>query len=144
MTAASAASHVAVGGATGGFPARVVADSVRHVLSGERRAASIAVTFLGPRRMQLLNAEYKHHDRPTDVISFALPLPDGSLTGDVYLCRWMAAREAHARGLPVREEILRLVVHGTLHVLGHDHPEGEERTQSAMWRTQERYVKEFR
>ena len=82
------------------------------------------------------------HDRPTDVISFALPQPDGSLAGDIYLCRAGAEREARRRGLTVREEVLRLVVHGTLHVLGQDHPEGEDRERSAMWATQERYVRQ--
>jgi probable rRNA maturation factor len=52
----------------------------------------------------------------------------------------VAEREARRRGIPVREELIRLVVHGTLHVLGHDHPEGEGRTVSPMWRRQERYV----
>jgi probable rRNA maturation factor len=41
----------------------------------------------------------------------------------------------------VEEELVRLTVHGTLHVLGYDHPEGDHRTRSAMWRRQERYVK---
>jgi probable rRNA maturation factor len=43
-------------------------------------------------------------------------------------------------GIPLREELIRLVVHGTLHALGWDHPEGPGRTRSAMWRKQERYV----
>ncbi len=134
---------VVVSGATGGFPATVVRRAVTTVLAGEGREAWVAVTFLGVRRMQRLNREYKRHDRPTDVISFALPQPDGTLAGDIYLCRGVAAREAHRRGLPVREELLRLVVHGTLHLLGHDHPAGGARESSAMWRRQERYVREL-
>jgi ssRNA-specific RNase YbeY (16S rRNA maturation enzyme) len=38
---------------------------------------------------------------------------------------------------------VRLVVHGTLHVLGYDHPDGDHRTRSPMWQRQERYVKRF-
>jgi len=41
----------------------------------------------------------------------------------------------------VDEELVRLAVHGTRHVLGFDHPEGPGRTRSAMWRRQERYVR---
>ncbi|HXJ29862.1 MAG TPA: rRNA maturation RNAse YbeY [Gemmatimonadales bacterium] len=41
----------------------------------------------------------------------------------------------------LREELVRLAVHGTLHVLGYDHPDGPGRTRSAMWRRQERYVR---
>jgi probable rRNA maturation factor len=39
-----------------------------------------------------------------------------------------------------QEELLRLVVHGTLHTLGYDHPEGATRTTSPMWRKQERIL----
>jgi probable rRNA maturation factor len=111
------------------------------VLKGERRKAQVTVTFLGPTRMRALNREHLGHDRTTDVISFALPTPDGGLVGDVYVCRAVAASQAKALGVPLREELVRLVVHGTLHVLGHDHPAGAGRTRSAMWRKQERYVK---
>ena len=52
----------------------------------------------------------------------------------------MARREALARKVPVRQELVRLVVHGTLHVLGYDHPENGRRERSPMWRRQERYV----
>jgi probable rRNA maturation factor len=121
------------------LPAGVIRRVVSGVLAGERRTAAISVTFLGPEAMRRLNAAHRGHDRPTDVLSFALPGPAG-LAGDVYVCRRVAEREARARGIPLREELIRLVVHGTLHALGRDHPEGDGRTRSAMWRRQERYV----
>lgn len=111
------------------------------MLTGERREATISVAFLGPARMRRLNREWKGHDEPTDVISFALPGPDGELVGDVYICPAVARSSAKALGISSREELIRLVVHGTLHVLGYDHPEGGHRTRSPMWRRQERYVK---
>ncbi len=111
------------------------------VLKGERRQAEVMVTFLGPTRMRALNRAHLGHDRTTDVISFALPTPDGRLVGDIYVCRAVAATQAKALGVPLREELVRLVVHGTLHVLGYDHPAGEGRTRSAMWQRQERYVR---
>lgn len=114
---------------------------MRAVLRGEKRSATISVTFLGPARMRRLNQEWKGHDLPTDVLSFALPGPDGELLGDVYVCPAVARSGAQALGISPREELIRLVVHGTLHVLGYDHPEGPHRTRSAMWRRQERYVK---
>jgi probable rRNA maturation factor len=80
------------------------------------------------------------------VIAFALPQPDGTILGDVYLCpeaatRWVkdGGRGAREEGSVV-EEMMRLSVHGTLHVLGYDHPDGPGRMRSAMWRKQERYV----
>lgn len=125
------------------LPAHWLQRVVCHVTGHEGGGADVSLTFLGPRAMRRLNARHKGHDRPTDVIAFALPELDGSLTGDIYLCRWQAAREARQLGIPVREELVRLVVHGTLHVLGWDHPEDEGRTCSPMWQRQEQYVREL-
>lgn len=113
---------------------------VEAVLRGERREASISVTFLGRDSMRRLNARHKGHDRPTDVLAFALDEPNGRAVGDVYICAFVARQEAEARDIPLEEELIRLVVHGTLHALGFEHPEGANRTQSPMWRRQERYV----
>ena len=113
---------------------------VEAVLREERRDGIISVTFLGRDAMRRLNAEHKAHDHPTDVLTFALEGPPGRVLGDVYICPWVAQREARERGIPLRQELIRLVVHGTLHAVGLDHPEGPERTRSAMWRRQERYV----
>jgi probable rRNA maturation factor len=120
-------------------PARV-RRVVAAVLAGERRRARMSVTFLGRDAMRRMNAEHKGRDVPTDVLAFAMTDGVGRLVGDVYICPWVAAREAKAQRASLREELIRLVVHGTLHALGRTHPEGEGRTRSPMWRRQERYV----
>ncbi len=122
------------------LPAARVRRIVEAVLDGERRRGSISITFLGRDAMRRLNARHTGRDRPTDVLSFAMADPSGRAVGDVYVCPWVAEREARSRGLPARQELVRLVVHGTLHALGRDHPEGEGRMRSPMWRRQERYV----
>jgi probable rRNA maturation factor len=122
------------------LPAATVRRVVAAVLRGERRRAHISITFLGRDTMRRLNAAHTGRTAPTDVLSFALPDPRGPVVGDVYVCPWVARREARARAIPLRQELIRLIVHGTLHALGRDHPEGEGRTGSAMWRRQERYV----
>jgi probable rRNA maturation factor len=131
---------VSVNGRRLPLSAALVRRVVEAVLRGERRRALVSVTFLGRDAMRRLNGRHKGHDRPTDVLSFAMADPAGTTLGDVYVCPWVAEREARSRGIAMREELIRLVVHGTLHVLGHDHPEGEGRTVSRMWRRQERYV----
>ncbi|HKV73905.1 MAG TPA: rRNA maturation RNase YbeY [Gemmatimonadales bacterium] len=132
--------EITVGGSVRGLGAPRVRRLVRGVLRGERRKAEVSVTFLGARAMRTLNRRWKRHDRPTDVISFALGAGDGALTGDIYICPEVARREARRRGLTINEELSRLVIHGTLHVLGWDHPEGGSRERSPMWRRQERYL----
>jgi probable rRNA maturation factor len=122
------------------LPPGVVRRVVEAVLQGERRRAHVSVTFLGRDSMRRLNAEHKGRDEPTDVIAFSLEEPGGRRVGDVYVCPWVAAREASAHGIPLRQELVRLIIHGTLHALGREHPEGPARTRSAMWRRQERYV----
>ncbi len=124
-----------------GLPERRVAGAIRAVLRGERRSARVSVTFLAKRSMRRLNALHLRHDHPTDVIAFLLEGPGRSLAGDIYICRHVAARHAREHGVATREELLRLVVHGTLHVLGWDHPAGPGRIRSPMWRRQERYLK---
>ena len=132
--------EVTVGGRAHGLPAATVERAVRTVLSGERRDATISVTFLGPVAMRTLKRRFLGHDRPTDVIAFALPAAKGLLVGDVYVCPAVARRAARVRAESRRRELLRLVVHGTLHVLGYDHPDDDSRERSPMWRRQERYL----
>jgi probable rRNA maturation factor len=122
------------------LPPSVVRRAVRAVLHGERRTARVSITFLGLERMRSLNLSYMGQDRPTDVLAFTLEQPGGVPVGDVYVCARVAAREARARRLPLRQELIRVVVHGTLHALGYDHSDGPARERSAMWRRQERYV----
>jgi len=116
-----------------------VAELVTGVLRAERaRDALVSVTFVSPRAIATLNRRHLGHRGPTDVIAFGMrDAAVGPVIGDVYICPAVAREHAREHGVGVREEIARLVVHGTLHVLGHDHPDGEERLVSAMWRRQE-------
>jgi probable rRNA maturation factor len=148
-------SEVVVNGRKLPLSRALVRRVVETVLKAERREGLVSVTFLGRDSMRRLNAAHKGYDHPTDVLTFALEAPpvnrsagpsgpptrpSALVFGDVYICPWVARREARVRGIPLRQELIRLVVHGTLHALGREHPEGPERVRSAMWRRQERYV----
>lgn len=122
------------------------------------RRARIELVLLGPTAMRRLNRRATGRRGLTDVLAFTLPQPDGTILGDVYICP-AAARAFVKSGTDRRtggrdgdrqtarpsdrlhEELVRLAIHGTLHVLGYDHPEGPGRTRSTMWRRQERYVR---
>lgn len=133
------AEHVRVGVARW----RVVRLADR-VLRAERvRDAMLSIAFVSVREIAALNWRHLRHRGPTDVISFGF-VPGakaGPVIGDVYIAPDVARRNARALGRGVREETMRLVVHGVLHVLGHDHPEGDARYDSAMWRRQERLLR---
>ena len=119
--------------------ARVAARVLRW--EGARRAR-VELALLAPTAMRRLNRRATGRRGLTDVIAFTLPQPDGAILGDVYICP--AAARAFVMGGQadrLREELVRLAVHGTLHVLGYDHPDGPGRTRSTMWQRQERYVR---
>jgi probable rRNA maturation factor len=120
---------------------RLLRSAARAVLQRDRTVqAELSITLLDDARIAALNRQYLSRDGPTDVIAFPLYEPGEMVVGDVYIGADQAARQAVANDVPLAEELVRLTVHGVLHVLGHDHPAGDERADSAMWRLQEEIV----
>jgi probable rRNA maturation factor len=138
-----AAVAVAVAGVRAGVPARELARVVRAVLRAEAvRNAMISVALVSAERMAVLNRRHLKQRGPTDVIAFGLARSNrGPVVGDVYVSPEVARANASRLGVSGREEVVRLVVHGVLHVLGWDHPESDSRVRSAMWRRQEELVR---
>jgi probable rRNA maturation factor len=121
-----------------------IASIVRSVLRAERlHDALVSIAFVDRRAITRLNRRHVGHVGPTDVISFGLEraAAGAPLVGDVYIAPEVARENARRHHRPVREELARLVVHGTLHALGWEHPEDEGRTDSPMWRRQETLVR---
>lgn len=125
-----------------------VAAIARAVLRAERvRDALVSVTFVSNRSIRALNRRHLRRRGMTDVIAFGLgraSASPGPVVGDVYIAADVARESARENAVPLREELTRLVVHGVLHVVGHEHPEGDGRTRSPMWRKQERLVQRLR
>ncbi len=118
-----------------------LARAVRATLADEGVGnAEISLTLVDDDHIRALNRVHLGHDRVTDVISFALNGPVEPLAGDIYIGYPQALRQAAARGLAAREELVRLAIHGTLHALGHDHP-AHDRFASAFFRRQEALVR---
>jgi len=95
-------------------------------------AVELSVSFVDEAEMADLHVRYMNESGPTDVLSF--PQDEDGLLGDVVICPAFAAR--NDPGDPAAEQRL-LLVHGILHLLGHDHDDPSER--SVMWAKQERY-----
>lgn len=104
--------------------------------------AEVSVALLDDASIQRMNRDHLSHDRPTDVISFGLWETGAPVVvGDIYIGWEEAGRQAEAHGVAFEEELVRLAVHGTLHVTGMDHPEVQaERPASEMYRLQESIV----
>jgi probable rRNA maturation factor len=104
--------------------------------------AELTVVVVSDARMRLLNRTYRGIDATTDVLSFGgseggrLIVPPGAphYLGDVIVSYPQAQAQAERMGHPVQAEMQLLVVHGTLHLLGHDHAEPGEKRR--MWRAQ--------
>ncbi len=124
-------------------PGRVEA-AVHHVLRAEGvEEAEISVALLDDTAIATMNQEYLEHEGPTDVITFAMHEGDEPPLGDIYVGVEQAVRQAAEWSVTPAEEVLRLAVHGTLHVLGYEHPEGAERTGSEMFIRQEELLRSF-
>lgn len=115
------------------------------VLRAEGVSGELTLTFVDPAEIATLNAEHMGVPGPTDVLSFPLDAAtmnaganvDGTpvLLGDVVVCPAIAVAAAPDHGGSVDDELALLVVHGVLHVLGHDHAEPGE---TAVMRERER------
>jgi probable rRNA maturation factor len=123
---------------------KLVRDAVRATFAAEGvRDGAVSVTLVDDDAIAELNLQYLSREGPTDVIAFPLYEHGEVPIGDVYIDLDQAARQAGSVGVGAAEEIVRLTVHGALHVLGHVHPEGPGRTRSNMWKLQERIVEEL-
>ncbi len=98
-------------------------DAVRYVRKALRSSgverARVTVVFTDSRRLRKMNRQYLHHDHITDVISFPLE-EDPVLEGEVYVNLDRARSQAKEYSVSFRHEVARLVVHGTLHLIGFD------------------------
>jgi probable rRNA maturation factor len=111
--------------------AQLAALAARVLAEEGRRDVELSLSFVDPDEMADLHQRYMDEPGPTDVLAF--PLEDDDLLGDVIVCPSVAGGNN-----PDRDAELRLlVVHGTLHLLGYDHEEDEERAD--MWARQARY-----
>jgi probable rRNA maturation factor len=116
---------------------------VRAVLEGEGIADyEISLAFVDNPTIHTLNKRYLQHDEPTDVLSF--PLSDAGarkLSGELVLGAEVALAQAQERGHEVAAELALYVIHGLLHLCGHDDHEPED---AAVMRERERhYLKQL-
>ena len=89
-----------------------------------RKATELSIRIVGADEGRALNRDYRGKDYATNVLSFEAELSPGlklPLIGDMVICAPVVAREAAEQGKRTRDHWAHLTVHGTLHLLGHDH-----------------------
>ncbi len=109
------------------------------VLAAEGVLGEVNLLFVGEEAMAALNEEHLGHEGPTDVLSFPIDGADADadgFVGDVVVCPAVARRNAPGHAGTYDDELALLVVHGLLHLLGHDHAEADE---AAVMRERERF-----
>jgi probable rRNA maturation factor len=130
---------------------RSVRRLVGRILADHGCEGDLSIVFGNDEFVRELNRAYREVDRPTDVLAFAMrdvvapgelalvEGPDGVL-GDVVISVDRAAVQARRFRRTVQHELLKLVAHGVLHLLGHDHERADERRE--MRRIENRYVRD--
>ncbi len=132
-----------------GLPTERMIAAIRYVLGKHKTShdiadnAALTVVISHDKRVQDLNKHFRDVDAPTDVLSFpADPLPEdidltedeGAYLGDLIIAYPYTMHEAAEAGHALDDELVLLVIHGTLHLLGYDHD--NEANQDRMWAAQ--------
>ena len=101
-----------------GYAARVLREAAKKQSARLGLTRELSLALVRDRRMRALNREWRGKDRPTDVLSFP---QHGRSIGDVVISLDTARRQAREGGWSLAAELRRLLAHGLLHCLGHDH-----------------------
>src|SRR5690606_25537609 len=101
-----------------------------------RRPWSLSIQLLSAEAMQMFNSEYRGKDRPTNVLSFPFEPPQGlppealadaqAELGDIFICPSILEQEALDQNKLLAHHWMHIVIHGILHLLGHDHIEAHD------------------
>lgn len=111
--------------------ARRAAEAVEALVPAVPEAAEVSILFTGNDQVAALNREWREKAGPTNVLSFPAAASPGSfpgiprLLGDIVLAHGVVNAEAQAQGKALASHVSHLIVHGMLHLLGHDHDHDE-------------------
>jgi probable rRNA maturation factor len=96
---------------------------VRQIAAQLPIRGTVTIKIAADDEVRELNKKYRRRDCVTDVLSFTLAekLPDGFYAGDILICWSRAEKQARNNTHSLQKELLLLMIHGLLHVHGHDH-----------------------
>lgn len=93
-------------------------------INTQEKQFEVTIRIVDENESQTLNHQYRHKNKPTNVLSFPFEVPEGielNLLGDLVICAHIVEREAQEQGKSLNEHWAHMVIHGCLHLLGFDH-----------------------
>lgn len=88
----------------------------------ELKNPELSVVFVSPQLIKKFNQQYRHKNKATDVLSFDYTHnKKDKLEGEIVICYRLAAKQARQYGYSVKDEIIKLIIHSLLHIMGYDH-----------------------
>jgi len=97
----------------------------KKVLSGENRGTeTLSLAFVGKEEIKSLNKKFRKKNKETDVLSFALS--EKNYLGEIIICPEVVKENAKENGIPAERELLKVFIHGILHLCGYDHEKSEK------------------
>ncbi len=97
----------------------------KKVLSGENRGTeTLSLAFVGKEEIKSLNKKFRKKNKETDVLSFALS--EKNYLGEIIICPEVVKENAKENGIPAKRELLKVFIHGILHLCGYDHEKSEK------------------
>jgi probable rRNA maturation factor len=100
---------------------KAIVKNVSAALRKDKAKGSLAINLINDDQMRKLNLKYRKKDKTTDVLSFEIN--ESGILGDIYISLPAAKKQAKIYNVTLKDELVRLAVHGTLHVLGYTHKE---------------------
>lgn len=122
----------------------ILKPQVHSIISSLKKELKFSISFLqinfvSSQQIKEINEEYLNHEGSTDIITFNYSSKTFNLDGECYICVPVAQENAKRFDVTIQNELLRLIIHGILHLLGYD--DIKESDRKVMKAEEDRFVK---
>ena len=128
-----------------GVDRKIFSTVAKIVLKGENRVTeTLSLAFVGKAEIKKLNKKFRGKDKPTDVLSFELKdSAEKCYLGEIIICPDVVKENAKKYKVTVKSEMIKVFVHGILHLCGYDHEKSEKEAE-IMEKKQEKYLSKIK
>jgi rRNA maturation RNase YbeY len=129
---------------------KIFSTVAKKVLSGEnRKTETLSLAFVDKEEIKKLNKKFRKKNQPTDVLSFGenyksqIPNSTSNYLGEIIICPEVVIENSKKYGVPVKKEMLKMFVHGILHLCGYDHERSKKQAEK-MEKKEDSYLTEIK